>query len=941
MLQKCKTLDWGEEQELAFQTLKDKLCNASVLALLEGPDDFVKELNMRQHPWIELFRDYVCEIRYHPGKANVVADALSMKERVNPKKVRAMNMIFQSSIKDRILAAQNEVVDEIAGLQKGLDEMIDQRSDGTLYYLDRIWVPLKGEVKTLILDEAHKSKYSVHPGADKMYYDLRDRYSWIGMKKDITEYEGIAMDFMTKLSSTSSGHDTIWLIVDRLTNSAYFLPMRKDYKIERLARLYLNDIVARHGVLISIISDRDSHFTSRFWQSMQEKSYVDKRRKPLEFSVADYVLLKVSPWKGVVRFGKKRKLAPRFVGHFEIIKKVGLVAYRLDLPEELNGVHDTFHVLNLKKCLADPTLQVPLDEIRIDANLNFREEPHDFLDQMGTPPSICRFIGSDGYAYLVFMRCLDRMGKSLSFGAPRCNCILSVFESVSGKCAALRSVGVFGYCGMLRYLYKEFKLFGQQRKEVDVTADDTYAIKVDVRVDNCDNRDLIRRHCLVMISILVTPRVSALAGCDRLLCFPPTRKKSHWGIVSPIGDSCGTEGDRIVDRLSDAHNRDGPVDFNVIVGMDWLSKRKFVTVCHEKVVRIPLEGDEILCVHGERTQGVVKNLNGHKDKFVIVFIDDILIYSKTKKEHEVYLKLVLESLRKKKLYAEFSKCEFWLEEVYFLGHVVNHNVFTWTRIVEPPTSLTERNQKYEWGEKEEEAFQTLKKKYLCDAPILSLLDEIKDFVVYCDASNQGLDAGESVRDAIGFESCLASSSGWTKSPVLWVEIGESSLIGLELVQGTTDKVVLVKEKPKATRDRQKSYVDYGRKPLEFEVGDRVLLKVTPWKGVVRFGKKLKLAPRYVGPFEIFEKIGPFEEVFRDANLHVSLNEIKIKKTLRFFKEPVEIMDREVKSLKHSIIPLVKVRWNSKHGPEFTWEREDYMKSKYPHLFVDRAVELIS
>ncbi|GJX93984.1 putative reverse transcriptase domain-containing protein [Tanacetum coccineum] len=438
-----------------------------------------------------------------------------------------MNMILQLSIKDRILAAQKEAVDEFAVLQKGLDEMIEQRSDGTLYYLDRIWVPLKGEVRTLIMDEAHKSKYSVHPGADKMYYDLRDRYWWPGMKKDIAEYvskcltclkvkaehqrpsgllqqpeipvwkwEGIAMDFVTKLPRTSSGHDTIWVIVDRLTKSAHFLPMREDYKMERLARLYLNEIVARHGVPISIISDRDSHFTSRFWQSMQEalgtrldmstayhpqtdgqsertiqtledmlracvldfggswdvhlplvefsynnsyhssvrcapfealygrkcrspimwaevgegqligpelvqettekisqikdrlkaardrqKSYADKRRKPLEFSVGDYVLLKVSPWKGVVRFGKKGKLAPRFVGPFEIIEKVGPVAYRLDLPEELNGVHDTFHVSNLKKCLADPTLQVPLDEIRVDAKLNFVEEPVEILER--------------------------------------------------------------------------------------------------------------------------------------------------------------------------------------------------------------------------------------------------------------------------------------------------------------------------------------------------------------------------------------------------------------------------------------------------------------------------------------------------------------------------------------------------------------------------------
>ncbi|GJU59566.1 putative reverse transcriptase domain-containing protein, partial [Tanacetum coccineum] len=222
--------------------------------------------------WIELFSDYDCEIRYHPGKANVVVDALSRKERVKPKRVRAMNMILQSSIKDRILAAQKEVMDEFAG-----------------------------EVRTLIMDEAHKSKYSVHPRADKMYYDLRDRYWWPGMKKDIAEYvgkcltclkvkaehqrpsgflqqpeilvwkwKGIAMDFVTKLPRTSSEHDTIRVIVDRLTKSAHFLPMREDYKMERLARLYLNDMVARHGVSILIISDRDSRFTSRFWKSIKE-----------------------------------------------------------------------------------------------------------------------------------------------------------------------------------------------------------------------------------------------------------------------------------------------------------------------------------------------------------------------------------------------------------------------------------------------------------------------------------------------------------------------------------------------------------------------------------------------------------------------------------------------------------------------------------------------
>ncbi|GJU34487.1 putative reverse transcriptase domain-containing protein [Tanacetum coccineum] len=200
-------------------------------------------------------------------------------------------------------------------------------------------------------------------------------------------------------------------------------------------------------------------------------------------------------------------------------------------------------------------------------------------------------------------------------------------------------------------------------------------------------------------------------------------------------------------------------------------------------------------------------------------------------------------------------------------------------------------------------------------------------------------------------------------PVLWAEIGESSLIGPELIQEMTDKVVLIKEKLNAARDRQKSYADNRRKPLEFEVGDQVMLKVSSWKGVIRFGKKGKLAPRYVRPFEILERIGPvayrlrlpeelsgihdtfhvsnLKKCLADASLHVPLDEIKVYKTLRLVEEPVEILDREVKILKHSKIALVKVRWNSKCGPEFTWEREDYMKSKYPLLFVVRVDESAS
>ncbi|GJW46085.1 putative reverse transcriptase domain-containing protein [Tanacetum coccineum] len=263
-----------------------------------------KELNMRQRRWIELFNDYECEIRYHPGKANVVADALSRKERVKPKHVRAMAMTIQSRVKRMILAAQSEVFkEENAPAERlhGLDQQMERKEDESLYFMDRIWVPLVGGVRTIIMDEAHKTRYSVHPGADKMYHDLRDMYWWPGMKRDIATYvskcltclkvkaehqrpsgllqqpeipewkwDNITMDFITKLPRSKSGHDTIWVVIDILTKLAHFLATSVDYNMEKLARLYIDEIIARHGVPVSIISDRDGRFTSRFWKTLQK-----------------------------------------------------------------------------------------------------------------------------------------------------------------------------------------------------------------------------------------------------------------------------------------------------------------------------------------------------------------------------------------------------------------------------------------------------------------------------------------------------------------------------------------------------------------------------------------------------------------------------------------------------------------------------------------------
>ncbi|GKB47845.1 putative reverse transcriptase domain-containing protein [Tanacetum coccineum] len=581
LTQKNVKFDWSEKAEAAFQLLKQKLCSAPILALPEGSENFVvycdasrkglgavlmqrekviayasrqlkiheknytthdlelgavvfalkmwrhylygtkcvvftdhkslqhildqKELNMRQRRWLELLSDYDCEIRYHPGKANVVADALSRKERIKPLRVRALVLTIGLNLPVQILNAQVEArKEENFGTEDlcGMIKKLEQRTDGTLCLNGRSWIPCRGNLRELIMHESHKLKYSIHPGSDKMYQDLKKLYWWPNMKAEIATYvskcltcakvkaecqkpsgllvqpvipvwkwENITMDFVTKLPKTSTGQDTIWVIVDPLTKSAHFLPMKETDSMDKLTRQYLKEVVSRHGVSVSIISDRDSKFTSHFWQSLnkaledmlracviefgkgwdrhlplvefsynnsyhtsikvapfealygqkcrspicwaevgdaqltgmeivhettkkiirikkriqaardRQKSYADRRRKPLEFEVEDKVMLKVSPWKGVIRFGKRGKLNPRYIGPFKILAKVGTLAYRLELPDKLSRVHSTFHVSNLKKCFVDEPLAIPLDEIHIDDKLNFIEEPVKIMDQ--------------------------------------------------------------------------------------------------------------------------------------------------------------------------------------------------------------------------------------------------------------------------------------------------------------------------------------------------------------------------------------------------------------------------------------------------------------------------------------------------------------------------------------------------------------------------------
>ncbi|GJT96779.1 putative reverse transcriptase domain-containing protein [Tanacetum coccineum] len=440
-----------------------------------------KELNMRQRRCLELMSDYDCEIRYHPGKANMVADALSRKEWIKPLRVRALVLTIGLNLPVQILNAQVEArKEENSGTEDlcGMIKKLEQCTDGTLCLNGRSWIPCYRNLRELIMHESHKSKYSIHPGSDKMYQDLKKLYWWPNMKAEIATYvskclacakvkvecqkpsgllvqpvipvwkwENITMDFFTKLPKTPSGQDTIWVIVDRLRKSTHFLPMKETNSMEKLARQYLKEVVSRHEVpdmlracvidfgkgwdrhlpLVEFSCNNSYHTSIKAapfealygrkcrspicWAEVRDaqltgpkiihettekiiqikkriqaardrqKSYADRRRKPLEFEVGDKVMLKVSLWKWVIRFGKRGKLNPRYIGPFKILAKVGTLAYRLELPEKLSRVHSTFHVSNLKKCLVDEPLAIPLEEIQIDDKLNFIEEPVEIMDR--------------------------------------------------------------------------------------------------------------------------------------------------------------------------------------------------------------------------------------------------------------------------------------------------------------------------------------------------------------------------------------------------------------------------------------------------------------------------------------------------------------------------------------------------------------------------------
>ncbi|GJT65427.1 putative reverse transcriptase domain-containing protein [Tanacetum coccineum] len=301
---------------------------------------------MRQRRWLELLADYDCEICYHPRKANVVADALNWKERIKPLRVRSLVMTIHPKLPSQILKAQTEAIKEEnikAENLRGMDKAFEIRPDGTRCIKNQSWLPLFGNLRDLIMHESHKSKYSIHLGFDKMYQDLKKLYWWPNMKEIIVEYVGKC------------------LTCSRVKNAlGTQLDMSMTYHPETDGQMQIRQ---------RLQAARD-----------RQRSYANVRRKPLEFQVRDRVMLKVSPRKGVIRFGKQGKLNPRYIGPFKILKRIGLVAYKLELPEELSNVHSTFHVSNLKKCLSNESLVIPMKELQLDEKLNFVKEQVEIMD---------------------------------------------------------------------------------------------------------------------------------------------------------------------------------------------------------------------------------------------------------------------------------------------------------------------------------------------------------------------------------------------------------------------------------------------------------------------------------------------------------------------------------------------------------------------------------
>ncbi|RVW26904.1 Transposon Tf2-12 polyprotein [Vitis vinifera] len=475
LTQKGVKFEWSDDCECSFQELKNRLVLAPILTILSGSGGFVV--------YSDAFHQGLgCVLMQHGRVVAYASRQLKPYERNYPTHDLELAVVLLEAVKGSLLdelrslpvhfrvmglgalvanfRVQPDLVGRIKTLQKNDSQLVQVMEevkrgskldfvlsdDEILRFGTRLCVPNDEDLRRELLEEAHRSKFAIHPGGTKMYKDLRQNYWWSGLLR------------------TLGGNNAIWVIVNRLTKSAHFLPMKVNFSLDRLASLYVKEIVRMHGVPVSIVSDRDPRFTSRFWHSLQKalgtklsfsttfhpqtdgqskgsfqasigmapfealygrkcrspicwndvgdrkllgpklvqltvekvalikerlkaaqsrhKSYADHCRRDLEFEVGDHVFLKVSPMKSVMRFGRKGKLSPHFVGPFEILERVGTLAYKVALPPSLSKIHNVFHVSTLRKYIYDPSHVVELESIQILEDLTYEEVPVQIVDVM-------------------------------------------------------------------------------------------------------------------------------------------------------------------------------------------------------------------------------------------------------------------------------------------------------------------------------------------------------------------------------------------------------------------------------------------------------------------------------------------------------------------------------------------------------------------------------
>nr|GEV57828.1 putative reverse transcriptase domain-containing protein [Tanacetum cinerariifolium] len=410
LTQKKVKFEWHDKQKAAFQLLKQKLCSAPILALPEGSKDFI------------IYYDALIK---GLGAMLMQREKTEARKPENIKKEDVGGMSWLPCYGDLRTVIMHESHKSKYFIHPGSDKMYQDMKK--LYW----WPNMKADIATYVNKCLTCAKVKAE----------HQRPSGLLVQPKIPEWkwDNITMDFVTKLPKSSQGYDIIWVIVDRLTKSAIFTLMRETGHMDKLARMYLKKFVTRHGIPVSIICDYDpsertiqtlkdmlhayaidlgkgwvnhlplvdfsyninyhasikaAPFEALYgrkcrspvcWTKLEKlkssKSYADLKRKPMEFQIGDKVMLKILPWKGVVCFGKRGKLNPRYVGPFKVLEKIGKVAYKLELPEELSRVHNTFHVSNLKKCHADEPLVVPLDRLLFDDKLHFVEELVEIVDR--------------------------------------------------------------------------------------------------------------------------------------------------------------------------------------------------------------------------------------------------------------------------------------------------------------------------------------------------------------------------------------------------------------------------------------------------------------------------------------------------------------------------------------------------------------------------------